>query len=116
MRALAIAILCCTAMPAQAQPADPGQAAYDEGKKLYEQKRWDAAIAQFKESYRLRHDAPSLFNIAQAYRLTGDCVQALVFYRQYKQQFPTATNIDKVDKFIAELEPCAKQREPAPVE
>jgi tetratricopeptide (TPR) repeat protein len=118
MRRLAIllpTLLALAHAPALAQPAaDPGQTAYDEGRRLYEQHRWDAAIAQFKESYRLRHDAPSLFNIAQAYRLTGDCARAVEFYRQYKQEFPTAPNIAKVDKFIVDLEACAKEH--APVE
>ena len=114
MRGLAIAIVCCFALPAHAQPADPGKAAYEEGRRLYDLHKWDAAIAQFKESYRLRHDAASLFNIAQAYRLTGNCVEALAFYREYQQEFPEATNRAKVSKFIAELEPCAKQREPKP--
>jgi tetratricopeptide (TPR) repeat protein len=114
MRALAIAIASSLALAsAHAQPAaDPGQAAYEEGKRLYDKHQWESAIAQFKESYRLRRDAASLFNIAQAYRLTGDCFHAVEFYRQYKQDFPDAANIAKVDKFIAELETCAKEHEP----
>ncbi len=107
-----LALACCVAAPAFAQPAaDPGQAAYDEGRKLYDRHEWTAAIARFQESYRLRHDAPSLFDIAQAYRLSGDCVQAVAFYRQYEHDFPQATNLAKVDKFITDLAACAKEHE-----
>src|SRR5262245_14326589 len=114
LRAIALWIV-GIAISAHAQPADdPGKAAYEEGRRLYDQKRWTAAIAKFEESYRLRHDAPSLFNIAQAYRLTGDCAHAIVSYRKYKEEFPSAPNLDKVEKFITELEPCAQQQ--APVE
>src|SRR5262245_2107850 len=117
MRGLTIAIVCSLAVRAYAQApdADPGLAAYEDGRKLYDQKKWAAAIAKFQESYRLRHDAASLFNIAQSYRLTGDCVLAVKFYREYKQEFPEATNLAKVDKFVAELDACAKEREPKPV-
>jgi len=108
MRAFVIACLVCGV--AHAQPKDPGEAAYVEGKRLYDIQDWDAAIAKFKESYKLRNDAASLFNIAQAYRLKGDCVQASTFYRTYKRNFPTAANIAAVDKFIAELEPCVKSK------
>jgi tetratricopeptide (TPR) repeat protein len=115
MRTVILTIVSSLALataPARSQPADPGQAAYEEGRKLYDAHRWQAAIAKFQESYRLRHDAASLFDIAQAYRLTGDCVHAIAHYRQYKQEFPDATNLAKVDKFITELEPCAKEHEP----
>ncbi|HEU0033848.1 MAG TPA: hypothetical protein VFQ53_24640 [Kofleriaceae bacterium] len=90
--------------------ADPAaDAAYEEGRRLYDLREWDQAIAKFKESYRLSPEPKSLFNIAQAFRLKGDCVEAINFYRTYKRNFPKEKNIGKVDKFITELEPCARQ-------
>ncbi len=98
---------------AHAQPApDPAAAAYLEARRLYDIKEWDQAIAKFKESYRLKPEARSLFNIAQAYRLKGDCVEAVSFYRTFKRNYPTEQT-EKVDKFIVELEPCAKQQSAA---
>ena len=93
---------------AHAQPTDVGELAYEEGRRLYDLGEWDGAIAKFKASYTLRSDAASLFNIAQAYRLKLDCVEAETFYKTYKASFPSAMNIAKVDRFIAELEPCAR--------
>lgn len=98
------------ATSALAQPADPGEAAYQEGRRLYDLRDWDGAITKFKEAYKIRSDGPSLFNIAQSYRLKGDCVEALGFYKTYKRNFPSAQNIAAVDKFITELEPCAQQK------
>jgi len=97
-------------------PADPAEAAYQEARRLYDLREWDAAIAKFKEAYRLRPDAPSLFNIAQSYRLQGDCIEAASFYRTYKRNFPGEKNIDKVDKFIVDMDACAKTQpaKPAP--
>jgi serine/threonine-protein kinase len=93
---------------AQAPAPDPADAAYQEARRLYDLREWDAAIAKFKEAYRIRPDAPSLFNIAQSNRLKGDCTEALNFYKTYKRNFPKEKNIDKVDKFIADMEECAK--------
>jgi len=89
-------------------PNATADAAYQEARRLYDLREWDAAIAKFKEAYRIRPDAPSLFNIAQSNRLKGDCTEALNFYKTYKRNFPKEKNIDKVDKFIADMEACAK--------
>jgi hypothetical protein len=104
--------------PARPRPAQPdaAEAAYREGRRLYDLHEWDAAIAKFKEAYRLRSDPASLFNIAQSYRLKGDCGEASSFYKTYRRNFPTASNIAKVDKFIADLEPCARPAVPRPGE
>ena len=94
---------------AQAPAPNPAaEAALSEGRRLYDLQEWDPAIAKFKEAYRLRADAPSLFNIAQSYRLKGDCANAASFYKTYKRNFPKEKNVDKVDKFITEMEACAK--------
>jgi len=108
---LALLAVLLVATSALAQPADPGEAAYQEGRRYYDLRDWDNAIKKFKEAYKLRSDAPSLFNIAQSYRLKGDCVEAIGFYKTYKRNYPTAQNIAAVDKFIAELEPCAQQQQ-----
>ena len=89
-------------------PNAAADAAYQEARRLYDLREWDAAIAKFKEAYRIRPDAPSLFNIAQSNRLKGDCAEALNFYKTYRRNFPKEKNIDKVDKFIADMETCVK--------
>jgi tetratricopeptide (TPR) repeat protein len=101
---------------AWSQPAGTADAAYEEGRRLYDLREWDQAIAKFKEAYRLKPEAKSLFNIAQSFRLKGDCVEALNFYRTFKRNFPKEKNVPKVDRFIIELEPCAKTQagRPAP--
>lgn len=109
---------------ALAQPGPPtssdiqaSEKAYAEGRAHYDLREWDQAIAKFKEAYRLRpSDAASLFNIAQSYRLKGDCVEALSFYRTYRRNFPGEKNIDKVDQFIQEMETCAQTRSTEPTQ
>ncbi|MDB4961117.1 MAG: Tetratricopeptide 2 repeat protein [Myxococcales bacterium] len=91
----------------QPAPNAAADAALSEGRRLYDLQEWDQAIGKFKEAYRLRADAPALFNIAQSYRLKGDCTNAASFYKTFKRNFPKERNIDKVDKFIAEMVTCA---------
>jgi tetratricopeptide (TPR) repeat protein len=120
---LSFALVAAAATHAQAQPspapapspaspqADADQA-YQRGRSHYDLREWDQAIAEFKEAYRLRPDAPSLFNIAQSFRLKGDCAQAASFYKTYRRNFPNEKNIARVDQFITEMEACAKQTPP----
>jgi tetratricopeptide (TPR) repeat protein len=95
-------------------PNSAADAALAEGRRLYDLQEWDKAIAKFKEAYTLRDDAPALFNIAQAYRLKGDCAQAASFYKTFKRKFPKEKNIDKVSKFITDMEACAKAAKSEP--
>ena len=64
-----IAVLTATGAAHAQAPNAAADAAYQEGRRLYDLREWDAAIAKFKEAYRLRPDAQSLYNIAQANRL-----------------------------------------------
>lgn len=124
MRGIVIAVLAVAVRTATAQPKAPpnpaADAALEEGRKLYNVQDWDAAIAKFKEAYTLRPDSASLFNIAQSYRLKGDCAAAAIQYRTYRRSYPNEKNIDKVEKFIVEMDDCAAKTQattkPPPVE
>jgi tetratricopeptide (TPR) repeat protein len=111
----AVLVLVVAVGVAHAQPATnaaAADAALTEGRRFYDVREWDKAIAKFKEAYTLRPDAASLFNLAQSYRLKGDCINAAGFYKTFKRNFPTEKNIDKVDKFIVEMDACAKTQTP----
>ena len=111
LRSSLVIALMLAAGSAHAQAPAPNAAAdvaLSEGRRLYDLQEWDQAIVKFKEAYRLRADAPALFNIAQSYRLKGDCANAASFYKTYKRNFPKERNLDKVEKFITEMEACAK--------
>jgi hypothetical protein len=96
---------------ASAQPASPapddgasaGAAAalYDEGKRHFDIGEYARAIASWKQSY-LRSSAPLLlFNIAQAYRLSGNCAQANRFYLNYRRVENHPKNQAELDKAMA---------------
>ena len=81
---------------------------YDKGNTHFDLAEYDAAIAAFKEAYSISRRPGLLYNIAQAYRKQGNCVQALEFYRNYLRLEPDAKNRGAVDKRIAEMQACAK--------
>ena len=47
-----------------------------------------------------------MFNIGQAYRLSGDCKQAMVFYDSYQREEPNPKNAAELEEALAL---CAKQ-------
>jgi tetratricopeptide (TPR) repeat protein len=120
------------AAPARAEPARPGakaverakdkqraRALYDEGLRHYNVAEYPAAIDAFKEAYLLSGDPELLFDVAQAYRLSGDCEQALRFYKNFLRENPHAANLTEVNAAVARCEqppaPAPRAVAPAPV-
>ncbi len=86
---------------------------YEEANRQYDLREYDEAIEACRAGYKLMPLPEFLFNIAQAYRLKGDCVEALSFYRNYLRVSPAARNRAKVEAFIAEMQRCVPA--PSPV-
>jgi tetratricopeptide (TPR) repeat protein len=86
---------------------------YEEGLKHYNVAEWQDAIKAWKESYLLSKRPLLLFNIGQAYRLSGDCKQAQTFYDSYVREEPSPKNQSELDEAIAL---CAKQGADKPVD
>lgn len=53
------------------------------GKNHYNLGEFDRAIEAFKEAYKLEPNSALLLNIAQAYRMAGDCPRALLSYKAF---------------------------------
>lgn len=70
----------------------------------YNLQEYKEAIAEFQQGYRLHPDGVFLYNIAQAFRLSGTYERALFFYRAYLRAEPEAGNRAEVDGRIVELE------------
>jgi tetratricopeptide (TPR) repeat protein len=90
------------------------RALYEQGIRHYNLNEHDEAIAAFKEGYKLSGSAGFLYNIAQAYRLKGDCAQALSFYRNYLRADPQADNRAAVEARIAAMAECVQATPPSP--
>lgn len=104
LSALALAL---AAAPAAAQSDADKQKAkqlYQRGKTQFDLGNFDEAVRLFKEAYATSPHPAFLFNVAQAYRQTGDCKQALFFYKRYLTVAgDKATNRELVEDHIEEL-------------
>ncbi|HEV7559138.1 MAG TPA: tetratricopeptide repeat protein, partial [Kofleriaceae bacterium] len=75
-------VLLLVARTAAAQPND-AEHLYTEGQKAYDDKRYDDALAAWEKAYELSHLPGLVFNLAQAYRLHGDCDKAVETYQKF---------------------------------
>ena len=74
---------------------------YDEGLRHYQVAEYTQAIDAWKQAYLISKKPLLLFNIGQAYRLSGDCAQAMTFYDNYTDAEPSPKNQDELDQAVA---------------
>jgi tetratricopeptide (TPR) repeat protein len=79
---------------------------YERGRRLYDVKEYAAAIEEFKAAYLIDADPIYLFNLAQAYRLSGDCKSAESYFAKFLKADPATTQRAKIEKLIAECTPA----------
>lgn len=103
---------------ALAQPSpDKQKIAEDEfnkGNTAYNLGRFDESVDHFTKAYEAWPQPEFLYNIAQAYRLGGNCKQAVYFYKRFRSLKERDTEAPlspqkkaEVDKFINDLAECA---------
>lgn len=80
-----------------------GQAHYDRGE-------YEEAIIFFREAYEVAQTPGLLYNLGQAYRLKGDCVQAATMYRHYLLVSGSSRYHTMVERHLASLDPCVRER------
>ncbi len=102
---IAFARAIASAEPSAEEIYEEGQAAYDRGD-------FATAIARWQSSYELSKQPLLVLNVAQAYRLAGDCPRALSTYQQYVTLDPASEQRSLADGFIAELSAqCGRRTE-----
>lgn len=110
-----------TVAPAEAQPAGNSDAAkkarakefYTQGRKDYDLGDFEKAVDNFKKAYAEWDDGAFLFNIAQSYRMLGDCKNALFFYKGFlsrKKDTPDTVKRE-VEGHMRVLEDCVRNQE-----
>jgi tetratricopeptide (TPR) repeat protein len=107
--------LMIVASPAHADDKKKAKALYSEGLKRYNVAEYPEAIKAWKEAYLLSKKPLLLFNIGQAYRLSGDCKQAMIFYDSYQREEPSPKNQDELDealKLCKDTKPADKPADP----
>lgn len=98
---LAVAAFVVHAPEARADDKAKAKALYTEGLKHYNLAEYTDAIKAWKESYLISKKPLLLFNIGQAFRLSGDCKQAMTFYDSYQREEPNPKNQSELDQALA---------------
>lgn len=83
------------------QLAERGRAAHNAGD-------YAGAVAAFKEAYVLAPSPGLLFNIAQAYRLAGNCDEAAWMYRRFLDTNPYGEQRSLAEQHLAVVEKCGR--------
>ena len=88
------------AVPTKARTlAERGRAFHDAG-------NYAAAITAFTQAYVMAPSPALLFNLAQAYRLQGDCEDAALMYRRYLATNPSPEGRALAEMHLASVERC----------
>ena len=87
-RALPILVCLALAGPALADDKSDAAARYEKGIELYTAKEYAKAIGELKAAYDLDARPEYLYALAQAVRLSGNCVGALPLYKEFLDKDP----------------------------
>ncbi len=90
-------------LPAQPLSVDLAKRHFQSGSAYFEEGRFDEAIREFRETYRLSPRVELLFNIAKAFDRKGDAARAIEAYQVYLQAQPQAADRAKIEQTIAQL-------------
>lgn len=108
--AVVVTLIAATVGAAYADPS--AEELFEQGQTAFAQKDFPTAIAKWKESFRLSNEPELLFNVGQAYRLDGDCTNALATYRQFLSLAPASEQRPLAEDFVRELSlRCAPARD-----
>jgi tetratricopeptide repeat protein len=100
----AVAIVAASAAPARADDAQAARELFTQGNTFFDLGQFEKAIDAWQQGYQLKNDPGFLYNIAQAYRTTGDTQKAIFFYKRYLSNAPKARNREEVEQKIAALQ------------
>lgn len=115
MKILTVIAILVLSVRAYAQPS--AEDLYAEGQAAYDRADYTIAIAKWQAAYDLSSASGLLFNVAQAKRLSGDCVGALAAYRRFAAEDSDRGSEQHVlaDDFVRELSAsCRKDPDAVP--
>jgi tetratricopeptide (TPR) repeat protein len=92
-------------LPAERIPQKARELA-DQGRAFHDAGEYMKAVAAFKEAYVLAPSPGLLFNIAQAYRLAGDCDDAAWMYRRFLDTNPAEGSRALAEQHLSAVEKC----------
>src|SRR5262249_39625594 len=103
-----LAIICVLALgmagSALADDASAAREHYKRGIKAYAPGHYADAAKEFEAAYQALDEPALLFNLAQAYRFSGDYAAAVRSFRSFLRRMPNTKNRAEVEARIVELQ------------
>src|SRR6266404_3293921 len=105
--------VCLGLWSGRAHAEDPQHARelFQEGNTYFDVGQFDKAIDAWQRGYKEKADPGFLYNIAQAYRLSGDPAKAIFFYRGFLRNSPKAPNRAEIELKIQALQKQLAEQE-----
>jgi tetratricopeptide (TPR) repeat protein len=91
-------------------PPERARVLSDQGRSYHAGGQYDRAIGSFQAAYELAPSPGLLFNLAQAYRLKGDCSRAVSMYKSYLRSQPDRAHRELAEAHLATVEKCVSRR------
>ena len=111
----ALLLVAALAIPARADNAlspdrvpNKARALAEKGKAAHQAGDYEVAVSSFKEAYVLAPSPGLLFNIAQAYRLAGNCDEASWMYRRFLDTGPIGVHRRLAEQHLSAVEKCSE--------
>jgi tetratricopeptide (TPR) repeat protein len=90
---------------------ETARAHYEVSKKAFDLSDWDTAIRELQTAHQQHPDPAYLFNLAQAYRLKGDCLAAFDQYKAFLREPSISEEQGRYAQgFVDDIAPCARRR------
>ena len=99
-----VVLVASGATTAHADDAQKARDLFTQGNTYFDLGQFDKAIDAWQSGYQLKNDPGFLYNIAQAYRTTGEAQKAVFFYKRYLSNSPKARNRSEVEQKIEALQ------------
>lgn len=87
--------------------ADTARTLFEQGRDKHHLGQYAEAIELFRRSYELVPAPLLLFNLAQSYRLAGDCINAVSYYQQFTRLAGDSPTRIEAERWLKEISPCA---------
>jgi tetratricopeptide (TPR) repeat protein len=107
--ALALAAGCSTVTPRHRDSLAEARSLAARGQAHYDLGEYGLAIAAYSEAYRIHPSPGLLFNAAQAYRRSGDCVTATLLYENYLRLARRSPYRRLVRQHLASIAECHRR-------
>lgn len=88
---------------------------YNEGNRLYKQGKYKQALPKLKKAYEIRPSEDLMpwitYQIGNAYKETGDNVNALIFFHKVKEEYPNSGYVSSADRGIKQIEKAMSEKD-----